>query len=224
MRTRFCLFLVVALAAGPLLADSLGGLTVSGKVWTNQVALPSGSSVYAGDRIQTGAAGMAVLGAGAQRVEIRPDSSVTLRAASLDLHRGAVGSSGSDVVLDNAAVSAEGASSDSWFVVSETEGQVLVAAYRGNAVIRDRDGRRTVVPAGSFAMAAAAPQGTERPTDSPANSNSSRGAQSAATKGKWSLGKLSATKWVLIATGGAAAATAGVVATSDDLRDEPVSP
>ena len=98
MRTRFCLFLVVALAASPLLADSLGGLTVSGKVWTNQVALPSGSSVYAGDRIQTGAAGMAVLGAGPQRVEIRPDSSVTLRADSLDLHRGAVGSSGSDVV------------------------------------------------------------------------------------------------------------------------------
>ena len=221
MRTRFCLFLVVALAASPLLADSLGGLTVSGKVWTNQVALPSGSSVYAGDRIQTGAAGMAVLGAGPQRVEIRPDSSVTLRADSLDLHRGAVGSSGSDVVLDNAAVSAEGASNDSWFVVSETEGQVLVAAYRGNAVIRDRDGRRTVVPAGSFAMAAAAPQGTESPSTA---SSSSRGAQSAATKGKWSLGKLSATKWVLIATGGAAAATAGVVATSDSLRDESVSP
>ena len=221
MRTRFCLFLVVALAASPLLADSLGGLTVSGKVWTNQVALPSGSSVYAGDRIQTGAAGMAVLGAGPQRVEIRPDSSVTLRGDSLDLHRGAVGSSGSDVVLENAAVSAEGASSESWFVVSETEGQVLVAAYRGNAVIRDRDGSRTVVPAGSFAMAAAAPQGTESPSTA---SSSSRGAQSAATKGKWSLGKLSATKWVLIATGGAAAATAGVVATSDSLRDESVSP
>jgi hypothetical protein len=207
-----------------LLADSLGGLTVSGKVWTNQVALPSGSSVYAGDRIQTDASGVALLGTGTHRLEIRPESSVTLRGNSLDLHRGAVGSSGSDVVLGDTAISTEGASNESWFVVAETDGQVLVAAYRGDAVIRERDGRRTVVPAGSFAMAAAAPQGTQTPTDSTTRSNPARGAQRAATKGKWSLGKLSAAKWALIATGGAAAATAGVVASDDDLRDEPVSP
>jgi hypothetical protein len=213
MRTRFCLLLVIALTGSPLLAGSLGGLTVSGKVWTNQVALPSGSSVYAGDRIQTDSGGTAVLGTGTHRVEIRPDSLVTLRGDSLDLHRGGVGSSGSDIVLGDTAVSAEVPGNDSWFVVSETEGQVLVAAYRGDAVIRERDGRRTVVPAGSFALAAAAPQGTQQP----ASRGQGRGAQSAATKGKWSLGKLSATKWVLIATGSAAAITAGVVANGDSV-------
>ncbi|MDA0204083.1 MAG: hypothetical protein O3A53_04475 [Acidobacteria bacterium] len=224
MRTRFCLLLVIALTGSPLLADSLGGLTVSGKVWTNQVALPSGSSVYAGDRIQTDASGVAVLGIGTHRLEIRPDSSVTLRGDSLDLHRGVVGSSGHDIVLGDTAVSAGGANNEAWFVVSETDGQVLVAAYRGDALIRDRDGRRTMVPAGSFAMAAAAPQGTQPPKDSTTKGTTSRGAESAATKGKWSVGKLSATKLALIATAGAAAATAGVVSSGDDLRDESVSP
>jgi hypothetical protein len=152
-------------------------------------------------------------------VEIRPQSSVTLRGDSLDLHRGAAGSSGADIVLGDTAVSAEGAADDAWFVVSETDGQVLIAAYRGDAVIRERDGRRTVVPAGTFAMAAAAPQDTQRPVDSTARSGQSRGAQRAATRGRWTFGKLSATKWALIATGGAAAVTAGVVA-----NGEPVSP
>ncbi len=217
MRTRFCLLLVIALSGSPLFADSLGGLTVSGKVWTNQVALPSGSSVYAGDRIQTGTGGMALLGTGMHRVEIRPESTVTLRGDSLDLHSGAVGSSGTDVVLGDTAISPDGASHDSWFVVSETDGRVLVAAYRGDAVIRDRDGRRTVVPAGSFAMAAAAPQGTHKSTDKSTKGNQSRGAQRAATKGKWRFGKLSPTQWALIGTAGAAAATAGVVANGDSV-------
>ena len=222
MRTRFCLLLVIALTGSPLLAGSLGGLTVSGNVWTNRVALPSGSSVYAGDRIQTDAEGMAVLGMGTHRVEIRPDTSITLHGDSLDLHRGAVGSSGSEIVVGDTGVSAQEAGDDSWFVVSDKDGQVLVAAYRGEAAIRDRDGRRTVVPAGSFAMAAAAPQSTQRPADNTARGGQSRGAQRAATRGKWSLGKLSATKWALIATGGAAAVTTGVVV--NNLRDESVSP
>jgi hypothetical protein len=150
-------------------------------------------------------------------MEIRPDSSVTLRGDSLDLHRGAAGSSGADIVLGDTAVSTEGASADKWFVVSETDGEVLVAAYRGDAVIRERDGSRTVVPAGSFAMAAAAaPQG-QTPSGGTTRGSQSRGAQSAATKGKWRFGRLSATKWALIATGGVAAATAGVIANGDSV-------
>lgn len=217
MRTPFSLLLVVALTGSPLLADSLGGLTVSGKVWTNQVALPSGSSVYPGDRIQTDSNGLAVFGSGAHRVEIRPESSVTLRADSLDLHRGAVGSSGSDIVLGDAAVSADGSTNDSWFVVSETDGQVLVAVYRGDAVIRERDGRRTVVPAGSFAMAAAAPQGKQDTADSKTNNGQNRGAQRAGTNGKWKKGKMKGAKWALLATAGVAAATVGVVTNGDSV-------
>lgn len=215
MRVRIHLLLAVALTGSPLFAGALGGLLVSGKVWTNQVALPSGSSVYAGDRIQTAGDGLAVLQSGAGRVEIRPSSLVTLRGDSLDLHRGGAGSSRAEITVGETAVLAEGAASDPWFVVSETDGQVLVAAYRGDAVIRDRDGRKTVVPAGSFAMAAAAPQGAQGANNGTAGGQS-RGAQSAATKGKWSLGKLSATKWVLIATGGVAAATVGVVTSSGE--------
>lgn len=215
MRTRTFVLLVGSLTGSPLLAGALGGLTASGNVWTNQVALPSGSSVYAGDRIETGASGTAVLGMGEGRVEIRPESSVTLRGDSLDLHRGAAGSSGTAIVLGDTAISAEGAEADSWFVVSETDGEVLVAAYRGDAMIRERDGRRTLVPAGSFVMAAASPQGQQDANPTP-RSGQGRGAQRAATNGKWTFGKLSATKWVLIATGGAAAATAGVVAANGD--------
>lgn len=222
MRTRFCLLLVIALAGSPLLADSLGGLVVSGNVWTNQVALPSGSSVYAGDRIQTDTEGMAVLGTGRHRVEIRPGTAVTLHGDSLDLHGGAVGSSGSEIVVGDTGVSTQESGNDSWFVVSDKDGQVLVAAYRGDAVIRSGDGNRTVVPAGSFAMAAAAPQGTQRPAENTSRGGQSRGAQRAATRGKWTFGKLSATKWALIAAGGAAAVTTGVVASN--LRDESVSP
>lgn len=217
MYKRIFLSLTVAFAASPLFAGSLGGLAVTGTVWTNQVALPSGSSVYEGDQVRTDANSMAVLGAGAKRFEIRPESLVTLRTGGMELHQGVVGSSGSSVLLDGAEVSTADAASDAWFVVKEANGETLVAAYRGDAEIRDRNGRRTIVPQGSFALAAAMPQAS-----SSSNSRPQANASPAAQKSKpWLVRKIVSPTGAIIVTGAAVATATGFVIAQDD---ESVSP
>lgn len=228
MNIRFSLALALALTAIPLLGESLGPLTVSGNVWTNQIAIPSGSSVYAGDQVRTDVNGVAVIGSGRSRVEVRPKSLVTLHAGGIDLHEGAVGSSGSTVDLKQARVSSADDTPDSWFVVSKVEGQTLVAAYRGDAQILASNGNRTIVPVGSFALATTTPRsadGSSSKTDGKAPNNQETAPAGTTGKNGWSIGSLASTKGILIATGAAAAALTGFAVTgNDDLRDQAVSP
>lgn len=227
MHTRFGTFLVLALAVTPLIGETIGPLTSSGNVWTNQIAVPSGSSLYAGDVIKTDDHGVAVIGNGQRRTEVRPESEVTLHENRVDLHRGSVGASHAVIQIDSAQVSSLDESRDSWFVVSDVEGQTIVAAYLGDAEIIASNGHRTVVPAGSFAMAAASPRAGN--TNSPRandDDDNDKGAAPAGAKGSggWSIKKIGPATAVLIATGGAAAALTGFAVTGDDLRDTAVSP
>ena len=117
---------------------------------------------------------------------------------------------------------------DSWFVVSEVEGQTLVAAYRGDAEILASNGNRTIVPVGSFALAASTPRaadGSSSKNDGKAASNQETAPAGTTGKKGWKIGSLKSTKGILIATGAAAAALTGFAVTgNDDLRDPAVSP
>lgn len=228
MHTRFSTFLVLVLAVTPLIGETIGPLTSSGNVWTNQIAVPSGSILYAGDIVKTDDRGVAVIGTGQRRTEVQPASEVVLHNDRVDLHRGSIGSSHTMIQLEAAQVSALGDSKDSWFVVSEVEGQTTVAAYRGDAEIIASNGHRTLVPAGSFAMAAASPRAgnSDAPRSSDKNANDT-GAAPAGSKGSggWSIKKIGGTTGVLIGTGVAAAALTGFAVTGEDeLRDTAVSP
>jgi len=129
---QICTFLMAcALVALPLpAAPALGGLTTAGPVWSNQVALPSGSTVYAGDLIETGKDGLAVLSSpDLGRIEIRAESKAALADGAIELTQGVVAANKTAVHFDGFEVAASDAANDNWFVVSEQDGERLIAAY-----------------------------------------------------------------------------------------------
>jgi hypothetical protein len=233
MRRLLVLTLVCALAALPLTAASpLGGVTVSGDVWTNQAALPSGSSVYAGDEIRTAPGALAVLSSPATgRVELRGATRATVDAKTIALEQGVVASQRMAVQFDDLEIAARDAQADNWFVVENNAGRRLIAAYRGDVVIRGGSAGSFVVPAGHYAMAAAAapaprqaaPRGDDDKKEDDDDDKRAGGAAGAASKSGWSLGSLSHGASVAVVTGATAAALGGAVA-GGAFREDSASP
>jgi hypothetical protein len=141
--------------------------TTAGTVWINAAALPSGSSLYNGDTLATADNGLATItGVGQGRLEVRPDSLISLSQQEVTLKGGVVGSEGLIVRLGDVLIRPAGKSQpQTWFVVADRGGQKLVAAYEGDVVIA-RDGAEPVlVPQGSFAIPAGTPADAEAPGD-----------------------------------------------------------
>ncbi|MBI1354137.1 MAG: hypothetical protein GC160_07310 [Acidobacteria bacterium] len=237
MQRYFAIILACALAALPAsAAPALGGLTTAGAVWSNQVALPSGSTIYAGDVIETGADALAVLSSPSKgRVEIRAESKASLSDDAVTLSSGVVAADRATVRLGDLSVAAKDAAGDNWFVVSDRDGEKLIAAYRGDVVVRGQDGAFTV-PAGSFALAAAAlppsPQTTDKDKKDHDDDDKAGGAikraprtagraAGAGAKSGWSIGSLGHWASVAVVTGGTAAAITGTVVALDDTPASP---
>lgn len=229
--------LACALIALPLpAAPALGGLTTAGPVWSNQVALPSGSTVYAGDLIETGKEGLAVLSSPALgRIEIRAESKASLADGAVVLNAGVVAANQTAVRVAEFEVSAQDKAGDNWFVVSEQNGERLIAAYRGDVLVRGGAGS-FVVPEGSFAMAAAVAPPVPKDGNQPAATEEDddddekaavvlprkRGrAAGAGSKSGWSIGSLGTKASVALVTAGTAAAITGAATT---LTNDPASP
>jgi hypothetical protein len=227
MKRYLAVALACATAALPLSAASpLGGVTVSGDVWTNQAALPSGSSVYAGDEIRTAPDAFAVLESpAAGRLELRGDTQAKVNEGAVSLERGVVASQKLAVELDDLEISPRDPRADNWFVVENKDGRRLIAAYRGDVVIRGGSAGSLVVPAGSYAMAAAAPAPDSADSDKDEKKKKKRrgGAAGAGASTGWALGSLGHAASVAVVTGATAAALGGAVA-AGAFRDDSASP
>jgi hypothetical protein len=223
--------LACAMAALPLSAASpLGGVTVSGAVWTNQSALPSGSSLYAGDEIRTAHDAFAVLESPATgRLEVRGDTLATVGDGAVALDHGVVASQKLAVQLGDLEVTARDAQADNWFVVENHDGRKLIAAYRGDVVIRGGSAGSFIVPGGSYAMAAAAPaprESADKDKDEKDKNDKRRAGGAAAGAGAntgWSVGSLGHAASVAVVTGATAAVMGGAVA-AGAFRDDSASP
>lgn len=224
-----------ALIASPLsAAPALGGLTTAGSVWSNQVALPSGSTVYAGDLIETGKDALAVLSSPTVgRIEIRGESKAALADGAVVLNQGVVAANKSAVRLNEFEITAQDPNADNWFVVSEQGGERMVAAYRGDVTVRSGS-TSFVVPQGSFALAAAAPplpqagNTAEKEDDDDDDDKaaariprSTGRAAGAASKSGWSIGNLGHAGSIALVTAGTAAAITGAATV---LTNDPASP
>lgn len=228
-----CPLLAAALAASLPAAAPLAGVSVTGTVWTNQAALPSGSSVYVGDVLETDAQAMAVIASPELgRIEVRPATRVTFNQNSLKLERGVVASEKLPVTARGFRFESKTAQGDEWFVVSDRDDKLLVAAYRGDVVIRRAGGAALLVPAGSYALAAAAPAGqgdsntakSDKPSDTKKRKRrrTGGGAAGAASKSGWTIGSLSHGASIALLTGVTAAAIGVPVALT--VSDDSVSP
>ena len=231
MKRALAVALACTMAALPLPgASALGGVTVSGDVWTNQAALPSGSSVYAGDEIRTAPDAFAIVESPATgRVELRGGTQAKVQDGAVALDRGVVASEKLAVQVDDFEIAARDPQADNWFVVENKDGRRLIAAYRGDVVIRGGSAGSLVVPAGSYAMAAAAApaprKSAEKDDDEKKGKNQKRagGAAGAGASTGWALGSLSHAASVAVVTGATAAALGGAVA-AGTFREDSVSP
>lgn len=224
-----------ALGAAPA-ANPIGGLSAIGTVWTNQVALPSGSTVYAGDVIKTAPDALAIVASPTLgRIEVRPGSEARFEARDIVLQSGAVASSDRAIRIGDVEVQPLDASADNWFVLAEKDGERIVAAHRGDVEIRSASGS-TRVPGGSFAVAAAGkpadaaedsaagePEAAGTP-EQPVGPQGAKGkAASVGSKSGWSLGPLGTATSVVVVSGIAAGVATGFVA-GGGTREEAVSP
>lgn len=223
------LFLTLTLALPGFAAQPLGGLDVYGAVWTNQTALPSGSNLYAGDQLRTDSDALAILASPELgRVELRADSSARFDSDRLTLDNGTAASSRMAVRVGEFEVTPKDAEGDNWFVVSEHDGERVVSAYRGDLLIASAGAAPILVPAGSFAMAAAPPKQPAGDSKTKSDSKTTRdqtrrktGRAANAKKGGWSIGKLGTAGSVAVVSGAVVATTTGL---AFGLNDEGASP
>jgi hypothetical protein len=211
------------LGAGP---PAVRHATTAGTVWINAAALPSGSSLYNGDTLATANNGFATItGAGQGRLEVRPDSLVSLSQQEVSLKGGVVGSEGLAVRLGDALIRPAGKSQPQpWFVVADRGGQKLVAAYEGDVVIA-RDGAEPVlVPQGSFAIPAGTPPDAGKPGDNQGtDTHSGHGSIPTGADSGWMIFSLSSAASVaFIVSLGATAAVATLIGYT--LGENSVSP
>jgi len=229
------LFLTLTLTLPGFAAQPLGGLDVYGAVWTNQTALPSGSNLYAGDQLRTDSDALAILASPELgRVELRADSSARFDSDRLTLDNGTAASSRMAVRVGEFEVTPKDAEGDNWFVVSERDGERVVSAYRGDLLIASAGAAPVLVPAGSFAMAAAPPKqpagdseaksDTKTKSDSKTTRDQTRRRTGRAANGKnggWSIGKLGTAGSVAAVSGAVVATTTGL---AFGLNNDGVSP
>jgi hypothetical protein len=196
-------------------------LSTTGTVWINAAALPSGSSVYNGDTVATAESAVALLTSGEEgRVEIRPDSLVSVAEREIALNGGVVGSAGLAVRVGHDLVRPTGGVGPRpWFVVADRNGQKLVAAYSGSVLIASDGSEPIVVPEGFYAVPSDPPKektGAGLPGDTTSPGGSSGGRH-------WAIFSLtSGTAVAFIVSLGATAAFTSIVAYT--LGQESVSP
>ena len=206
-------------AAGP---SGYGRMSTIGTVWTNSVALPSGTTVHPGDRIATGHSAVAVISSPARgRVEVRQNSDVTLAEHYVALHEGVVATASAAVTLADYKVKPRGIGRDPWFAVASRRGRILVAAYRGDVLIAKAGLAPVLVPAGSYAVPAPGPEPKKskkanRKENPDEGSRRNRGAVAAGglppkRNDGWTIGPLSHGTSVALVAGIGAGVAAGTV-------------
>ena len=235
---HWTIVLALSFTAAIQAASPGGMLSTAGNVWTNAVLLPSGTTVYSGDRIQTDRGASAILWSRTMgRVEIRSDSDVTLAEDHLRLHRGTVAGSAVSVLLEEYSVEpVPSEAADSWFAVANRDGKQLIAAHRGQVRIVQPGIPPILVPAGSYAVPAGEPDAEEEDEEDSSKAGGktkksprARGAAAAggvggkAAGGGFTIGSLSHAASVAIIAGASAAAVGGTVA-AVTLNDPSPSP
>ena len=147
LRSALCCFLAVVFPAQVLAGESPAAmLYTAGSAWVNGSEVPKSAAMFAGDLLQTPADSTASIQANGSSVMVQADSLVKFDGPAVEIEHGGVRvttSRGMEARAGDVTVKPAG---NSWteFQVVDTDGQVQIAANKGDVTVQDDKGTTTV--------------------------------------------------------------------------------
>jgi len=146
-RSAVCCLLAVAFPAHVLVAESPAAmLYTTGSAWVNGSEVPKSAAMFAGDLLQTPADSTASIQANGSSVMVQPDSLVKFEGTAVEIEHGGVRVTTSRAMEARAGDVTVKPAGSSWteFQVVDVDGQVEIAANKGDVTVRDDQGTTTV--------------------------------------------------------------------------------
>jgi len=121
-------------------------LYTNGATWLNGTDVPKSAAVFAGDLLQTRADSTASLQSNGSNIMVLSDSLVKFQGSAVELEHGAVRVTTSKGLAAHAGDVTVKPVSDAWteFQVRDVDGQVQIAANKGDLTVQDDKGTTTV--------------------------------------------------------------------------------
>jgi len=147
LRSTLCCLLAVVFPAQVLAGESPAAmLYTAGSAWVNGSEVPKSAAMFAGDLLQTPADSTASIQANGSSVMVQADSLVKFDGPAVEIEHGGVRvttSRGMEARAGDVTVKPAG---NSWteFQVVDTDGQVQIAANKGDVTVQDDKGTTTV--------------------------------------------------------------------------------
>ncbi|MGP0098523.1 MAG: hypothetical protein ACLPHI_15905 [Terriglobales bacterium] len=147
-RSAVCCLLTMLFPAQMMLAGETASamLYTNGATWLNGTDVPKSAAVFAGDLLQTRADSTASLQSNGSNIMVLSDSLVKFQGSAVELEHGAVRVTTSKGLAAHAGDVTVKPVSDAWteFQVRDVDGQVQIAANKGDLTVQDDKGTTTV--------------------------------------------------------------------------------
>jgi len=146
-RSAICCLLALAFPARVLAADSAEAmLYTSGSAWVNGSQAPKSAAMFTGDLLQTQADSTASIQANGSSVMVQADSLVKFEGPAVEIEHGGVRVTTSRGMAARAGDVTVKPAGNSWteFQVVDVDGQVQIAANKGDVTVQDDQGTTTV--------------------------------------------------------------------------------
>src|ERR1035441_3687145 len=147
-RSALCCLLVVVFPAQLMLAADTAAamLYTNGAAWLNGSEVPKSAAVFNGDMLQTRPDSTASIQANGSNVMVLADTLVKFEGPAVELEHGGVRVATSRGLATRAGDVTVKPASDSWteFQVTDVNGEVQIAANKGDVTVQDDKGTTTV--------------------------------------------------------------------------------
>ena len=147
LRSALICVLAILVPMQLLAADSASAmLYTSGPAWLNGTEVPGSAAVFAGDLVQTKADSSASINAAGSSVMVLSDSLVKFQGPTVEIEHGAVRVATSNGLATQAGEVTVKPAGNTWteFQVTDVNGQVQIAANKGDLTIQDQQGTTTL--------------------------------------------------------------------------------
>lgn len=147
LRSVLSIVLALLLPGQLLAADSASAmLYANGTAWVNGSEVPKSAAVFAGDMVQTRPDSTAHINASGSSVMVLSDSLVKFEGPAVEIEHGAVRVSTARGLETRAGEVTVKPAGNSWteFQVTDVDGQVQIAANKGDVTVQDQQGTTTL--------------------------------------------------------------------------------